>query len=117
MSEPKKKVVKHTVLSLNKRITELETQVARMLGAFGTDKSKSLSKTEEHMGNEPELPEQRNLKMNRAMQIQSMRNAIAILPPNLKDEEGRHSIINIGRICGFKPTLEMYDEAYEGIKV
>jgi hypothetical protein len=115
MQEPKEKQ-KHTVLSLNKRVTELETQLARIMKAFGNETGKSINKTEEHMGGEPETPQSRKMRMSEEMKIQSMKNAIAILPPNLLDDEGRHSIINIGRICGFKPTLDMYDRVYEELK-
>lgn len=115
MSEPNKEK-KHTIISLNKRIVELEEQVARLLKAFGKDNSQSINKTEEHMGGEPETQQEKKMKMGEEMKMQSMKNAIAILPPNLLDDEGRHSIINIGRICGFRPTLEMYDQVYQELE-
>lgn len=114
MPEPKEK--KHTVLSLNKRVTELEAKVERVMKAFGKESGKSINKLEEHMGGEPESQQSRKMRMSEEMKVQSMKNAIAILPPNLLDDEGRHSIINIGRICGFKPTLDMYDRVYEELK-
>lgn len=115
MPEPKE-VKKHTVLSLNKRVTELEAQIARIMKAFGNESGKSINKTEQHMGGEPETQESKKMRMSEEMKIQSMKNAVAILPPNLLDDEGRHSIINIGRICGFKPTLDMYDRVYKELK-
>jgi hypothetical protein len=55
-----------------------------------------------------------DLLMDEEMKIQSMKNAIAILPPNYV-VNGRHSVKNIEALCGFKISEEMMDKAYEGI--
>lgn len=44
--------------------------------------------------------------------IQSMRNAVRILPPNMI-KNGRHIKENIQAICGFMVTPEMLDEVYK----
>lgn len=42
---------------------------------------------------------------------QSMKNAVVILPPNLK-VNGKHTFENISAIVGFKITQKIYDEVY-----
>jgi hypothetical protein len=74
-------------------------------------KSVSINKVESFNG-EVEPIKEENLKMQYNDKIQSMRNAIKILPPNLI-ENGRHSARNIGAICGFIVHDDMVDEVYE----
>ena len=52
-----------------------------------------------------------NFRMGYEDKIQSMRNAIDILPPNLV-VDNKHIIGNIEAICGFKVSQEMLDSAY-----
>ena len=60
-----------------------------------------------------EMHESRNrLSMNDEDKMQSIRNAIMILPPNMI-VDGRHTIENISAVCGFKVTQEQWDSAYE----
>jgi len=62
----------------------------------------------------PAIEEYNGMKMNDEDKIQSMRNAIKILPPNMV-KDGRHEKHNIEALCGFKVLDEMMDAAYEGI--
>ena len=52
-----------------------------------------------------------NFRMGYEDKIQSMRNAIDILPPNLV-VDNKHVIGNVEAICGFKVSQEMLDSAY-----
>lgn len=57
-------------------------------------------------------PVRENLKMNDEDKIQSIVNACAILPPNRKNKEGRHSIEDIEALVGFKVTHQQIAAAY-----
>ena len=59
----------------------------------------------------PAIEEYNGMKMNDEDKIQSMRNAIKILPPNMI-KDGRHERHNIEALCGFKVLEEMMDAAY-----
>lgn len=75
----------------------------------------SINKIETFNGDVETTPyEERAMAMKFDDKIQSMRNAIAILPPNMV-KEGRHDKANVQAICGFIVTDEMMDMAYEGI--
>ncbi len=50
--------------------------------------------------------------MDYECKIQSMTNAIKILPPNMI-KDGRHLKENIQAICGFMVSDEMMDEVYK----
>ena len=97
----------HNILSLLKRIEALEAVVLRE-----DRKVKSVQKIEDFNGEVvPEIREDAKLKMQANDKIQSMKNAIVILPPNLI-KDGRHAAHNIEAICGFKVSDEMMDAAY-----
>lgn len=98
-----------TIKDLEKRINELEERLI-LVESRKSYKGKSLNKVEIY-NNEKEPEQIENMKMNYSSKIDSMRNAIKILPPNLKVND-RHLSKNIGAICGFKVTEEMIDEAY-----
>jgi hypothetical protein len=94
------------------RVEVLETQMVKK------SSGPSINKVETFNG-EVETPIEgyNGFRMGEADKIQSMRNAIAILPPNMVDKETkRHRGENIQAICGFKVTDEMLDAAYEGLK-
>jgi hypothetical protein len=75
----------------------------------------TILKTEAKEQRFEEAHEFRNkLFMNDEDKLQSMRNAIAILPPNMVIN-GRHTKENIGAICGFKVTDDQWDAIYEPI--
>jgi len=62
--------------------------------------------------NSETVPDQReNLKMNYEDKLLSIKNAVAILPPNLQ-VSGRHTAGNVSAICGFKVDEAMLSEAY-----
>jgi hypothetical protein len=76
----------------------------------------SINKLEAHSGDTvTTIEDYKGISMGYDDKIQSMRNAIAILPPNMI-REGRHSVENIQAICGFQVTEDMLDSAYEGLK-
>jgi len=115
MALPKKKKetasTRHTplknndlILKLMERVEALESQVFR--------KDPSINRVETFNG-ETEIParEETNIKMGDKDKLQSMVNAIKILPPNYV-VDGRHSKENVSAICGFKASDDMMDKAY-----
>lgn len=75
---------------------------------------KDINKFEKHDGPPPVNDwNDRPLSLNYDNKIQSMKNAIKILPPNMI-VNGRHKVENIQAICGFSVSEQMMDEAYEG---
>ena len=91
---------------LNARLEKLEAKV------FATA-PKSIQHVET-FNNEtiPELVD--NMRMNVDDKIQSMINAIRILPPNLM-VDGKHTAGNIGAICGFIVDDDLLNIAYKDI--
>ncbi len=74
---------------------------------------KSINKIETFNGDvEPVQRERNNLQMDERGKLASVKNAVQILPPNLK-VNGRHTTQNVGAICGFKVSEEMLDMAYQ----
>lgn len=87
---------------LEKIVNELMERVERVESYF-TDPEKSLHKTE--MFNHDKHPEPRDNamdRMNEEERLQSMINAIKILPPNRRSEAGFFSDSDVQAICGFK---------------
>jgi hypothetical protein len=76
--------------------------------------SPCIQKTEEFNQEAPVYREETSMKMTSEEKIQSMRNAIKILPPNYV-VNGRHSKQNVQALVGFMVTDEMMDEAYQTI--
>lgn len=72
----------------------------------------TIQRVEAFNGETAPEPEDR-MKMDYATKIQSMKNAIVILPPNFV-VNGRHTRQNVEAVCGFKISEEMMDEAYQG---
>lgn len=60
----------------------------------------------------PPIEEKKGMQMYEEDKLQSMTNAIRILPPNMR-KDGRHLKENIQAICGFMVTPEMLDRVYE----
>lgn len=92
--------------SLVTRVEALEAKKPRNIA--------SIHKVEDFNGDVATPVEEysQGMKMDFEDKLISMRNAIAILPPNLM-EDGKHTASNIGAICGFIVTDEMYDRLYE----
>jgi hypothetical protein len=119
------KVKKVNVLSLDKRLRTIEgivielvainTDLELRLTAFETGKRSTslepgLNKMETFNGERtPEVKD--GLSMDDEHKMQSMVNAIKVLPPNFV-KDGRHSIENVQAIAGFKVSPEMMDNLY-----
>jgi len=102
------KELEKQVKDLTKRVEALEDSKKRYAD------SSNLNKGDTRHG-EPELRDDKGLRMGHRDKINSMVNAIKILPPNLVNEFGRQSLTNVERLVGFKVTPEMMDEAYERV--
>lgn len=90
---------------INERLDKIEAVVFA--------EKKSINKIETFNGDvEPIQREKNNLQMDDRGKLASVKNAVQILPPNLK-VNGRHTKENVGAICGFKVSEEMLDKAYQ----
>jgi hypothetical protein len=128
MARPKKEVVmvedsnaKIEVLSdiiakLMDKMEELENKVNTLQKNKLEPKGLSINRTEQFNNEQPSTPhEERSMGMNFDDKLQSMRNAIAILPPNMTIA-GKHTRENVQAIVGFLVDENMLDRAYQGIK-
>lgn len=125
MALPRKQVKKEAKIEVNwqdmvyhlaERVTTLENQVYQLLYPEPIVPSSKATASIHHLedfNGETEPPQTDNLKMNQDDKIQSMRNAIKILPPNLK-VNGKHTAMNIGAICGFIVDEDLYNRVYDG---
>ena len=96
-------------------IMELQERVCILEKICIKPEGKLINKVEKWNAEVPSTIESYSgLKMDASDRIQSMQNAIKILPPNMI-KNGRHLKENIEAICGFKVLDEMMDEAYIGI--
>lgn len=96
-------------------VTEKEQEVAETAPTKKDDgpKEAEINKFEKHDGEPPsEDWSGRSMGMNYSNKIQSMKNAVKILPPNMVIN-GRHRKENIQAICGFMVSDEMMDEVYK----
>jgi hypothetical protein len=128
MSRPFKKVVKEEIIEesiepakpdvatdLLNMIMELQERVCVLEKICIKPEGKLINKVEKWNDEVPSTIESYNgMKMEDSDRIQSMVNAIKILPPNMI-KNGRHLKENVEAICGFKVLDEMMDAAYEGI--
>jgi len=128
MSRPFKKVVKEEIVGesieptkpdvatdLLNMIMELRERVCVLEKICIKPEGKLINKVEKWNDEVPSTIESYNgMKMEDSDKIQSMVNAIKILPPNMI-KNGRHLKENIEAIVGFKVSDEMMDAAYEGI--
>ena len=97
-----------TLKTLQKRIDELEAKIDKKPA------KSSINRVEIYNGEEEFVPrEESKFKMDAKDKLISIKNAIQILPPNLK-VDGRHTKENIQAICGFLVDEEMLDSVYEG---
>jgi len=104
-------VLKKLVDELTARVEELEIRAGLRAKPVV---NASINKPEKQISENDAKPrEDTRLKMGYTMKIQSMRNAIKILPPNLRTPDGKHTPENIGAICGFQVTPEMFEQAYD----
>ena len=126
---PEKTPRKINVMSLDKRVRVLEGIIIELakenkdmnerLRAFetgkrGTNAEPSLNKVETFNGQR--TPEKASkLEMDKEHKMQSLVNAIKVLPPNFV-KDGRHSLENIEAIAGFKVSPELMDELYSKYK-
>jgi predicted nuclease with TOPRIM domain len=96
-------------------IKDLEVRVATLEKICIKPEGKLINKVEKFNDEVPSTIESYNgMKMDASDRIQSMQNAIKILPPNMV-VNGRHLKENIEAICGFKVLDEMMNAAYEGM--
>jgi len=131
MARPMKKVVQEVVeeptiyviddtqdkiSNLLSRMFELEIRVLELEKICIKPVGVSINKVEKFNDEVPSTIESYNgMKMDASDKIQSMQNAIKILPPNMV-VDGRHLKENIEAICGFKVLDEMMDEAYDDVR-
>ena len=100
-------------------LTEVNKDLEERLIAFETGKrglnaEPGLNKIETHNGERTPEPKTK-LGMDDEHKMQSMVNAIKVLPPNFV-KDGRHSKENIQAIAGFNVTPEMMDTLYSKFK-
>ena len=102
------------IAELFERVGCLEAKIAEMPKSTA---HKSIHKIETHSEDIASTVDSYNgMRMNIEDQVQSMRNAIKILPPNLITD-GRQAKENVEAICGFKVDAVMMDMAYEGLVI
>lgn len=102
--------------NINKLTIEIDALIARVaeLEAKTAPRKSGINRVEQFNGEVETVPDDnRGLKMTSEDKINSMRNAIKILPPNMI-ENGRHIKENIQAICGFVVDEDMMDGAYTG---
>ncbi len=110
----------HNIKSLTKLIADMQAQIDgfkvvidELHREIFPPNVQSIHKVETCNNEVPAEPrEERGMKMNEEDRLASMRNACAILPPNLK-VNGRHHIKNVQAICGFPVTRQMMDKIYK----
>jgi len=108
------------IKDLNNSVNDLICRLEKLEEIKNTpvEEKKILHKVEQFNGEVvSEIEEGNSMKMALSDKIQSMRNAIMILPPNMTDSNGKHIRENIQAICGFMVNQEMLDAAYEGITI
>lgn len=105
--ESKVEKLKEELIRVNQRLEEYFKAIEEKREVKRIASINKLEIQETHV----EQREESKMKMDYQDQLASMRNAVAILPPNLM-EDGRHTLENISAICGFKATEEMLDEVY-----
>lgn len=106
---------KEALQELNDKYDILEAYVNQLVESLKVEKTPSINRVETFNNEAPATVEAYNgIKMTEEDKINSMRNAIKILPPNMV-VNGRHSKTNVEAICGFKIDDWQMDAAYEGI--
>jgi len=106
---------KEAIQDLNDKYDALESFVNQLVESLKVTKTPSINRVEVFNNEAPATVEAYNgIKMTEEDRVNSMRNAIKILPPNMV-VNGRHSKENVEAICGFKIEDYQMDAAYEGI--
>lgn len=95
------------IQDLSEKVVSLEDQLS--------PKTPTIQRVEGFNGEVAPEPKN-NLKMNDEDKMFSIKNAIAILPPNLVDKNQRHTKENIAALCGFKVSEEQVIRAYGASK-
>ncbi len=76
----------------------------------------SIHKVEAYSGESAPAQRRDTLReMSLENKLQSIRNACAILPPNLK-VNGQHTLANVSAICGFQVSPAQLELAYKGVQ-
>jgi hypothetical protein len=98
---------------LKSRVSKLEQKYGQKAREVSTmnENARSIHKVEEFNGEQVPEQEESSMSMGYQDKLQSLKNAIKILPPNLI-VNGRHTAKNAGAICGFIVTDEMMDDVY-----
>lgn len=112
------KELEKKIFALTKLVAEMNDKIMRLEEipeVVEAPKAKSINKVEIFNNEEASTVESYNgMAMLAEDKINSMRNAIKILPPNMI-VKGRHVQENIEAICGFKVDEDMINTAYKGI--
>ena len=112
--DPKDQLIKQMATAIESLSEQIDSLNQKLVALESKPKPTTIHKVETYNGDvAPEVREESGMKMTLFDKIQSMKNAIVILPPNLK-KDGRHEQHNIEAVCGFKVDQEMIDAAYEG---
>jgi predicted translin family RNA/ssDNA-binding protein len=111
-------VIQDNISNLLSRVFELEIRILELEKICSKPEGKLINKVEKFNDEVPSTIESYNgMKMDASDRIQSMQNAIKILPPNMVVKTtGRHMQENVEAIVGFKVSDEMMDKAYAGWK-
>ena len=116
ISTTKESFSQSQILALQMLTSKLEDRVAILEKICIKSVGVSINKVEKFNDEVPSTIESYNgMRMDASDRIQSMQNAIKILPPNMV-VDGRHLKENIEAICGFKVLDEMMDEAYDDVR-
>jgi tetrahydromethanopterin S-methyltransferase subunit A len=115
VEEPTNEECLYTIEYVLEVVERLQERVKILEKICIKPEGKLINKVEKFNDEVPSTIESYNgMKMDASDRIQSMQNAIKILPPNMV-VNGRHLKENIEAICGFKVLDEMMDAAYEGM--
>jgi hypothetical protein len=97
------------------RITELQEEITVLKTPAPKKAVKTIQSVETHNGEKEPEPRDDGMYLNTKDQINSMVTLICLLPPNMVDENNRQPLINVKAICGFAINEEMMDRAYAQI--
>jgi hypothetical protein len=115
---PKLRIQKtmNTIVEKKQEKKAEEVRIKEEIAAKQDDIATDINKPERYYGVQMEEPDTRlGQTMPMEFKLQSMLNAVKILPPNFV-RDGRHKKENIRALCGFVITDEMMDEVYSNYK-
>lgn len=108
-------IVEKVCIALTEANKELEDRIEELVAQLNKPAAEpTLNKVEQFNGQRTPEPKD-NMEMDDEHKMQSMVNAITVLPPNFV-KDGRHSKENIEAIAGFKIAPEQYEELYANWK-